>query len=282
MRVLPAVLLVLGLLTPAGATVHAQNALRRSAAIQPVGLVARGDLLIGIGATYESNVARPLVAVVGDLWRLGVVRVSWAAADGVLVEVSGDFRRVLTVDSMGVPPVNPRPDLLNGRSSATGDFAVAFSFLVLGDGDGLGAGGRLKIELSNSNEKDGLGTNTTNVRLSLLGSYGKGPFQFTGDVGIGILEAPLENFEQNDVVVYSAELLLAPLADVRLRMFGGIDGRASTRNRVLIGTEDLGEFYLGLDYRLGRWLIDTAAGLGYAGSSPDWKVAGGISFLIDG
>ena len=69
MRVLPAALLVLGLLTHARGTVHAQSALRRSAAIQHVGLVERGELLVGVGATYESNVARPLVAVVGNCLR---------------------------------------------------------------------------------------------------------------------------------------------------------------------------------------------------------------------
>ncbi|UCF20096.1 MAG: hypothetical protein JSU87_01425 [Gemmatimonadota bacterium] len=282
MRVLPAALLVLGFFSQTVGTAHGQSALRRTAAIQPVGLARKGDLLLGVGAAYESNVSRPLVAVFGDLGHLGALKLAWAVADYVLLEVEGDLLRVLTVDSMGTPPINPRPEVFNGKSTAAGDFSVAFSFLILGDGDGLGVGGRLKVDLPNSNQKDGIGTNTTNVHLSLLGSYGRGPFQFTGNVGVGILEVPLESFRQNDVIVYSAEMLVSPLADVRLRLLGGVDGRASTRNKVPIGTEDLGEAYLGLDFRFGDWLIDAAAGLGYAGNSPDWKVEGGLAFLING
>lgn len=275
---------VVGLLSVIGITVtssgFAQNALRRGAAVQPVAFVKKGDLLLGLGAGYAADVSVPLIAVEGNMTRVGTLQISYAVADRVIVELHGDPYLSLTVDTMGAPPIEPDEGVFDGKSTGAGDFGFGFSFLPFGDADGFAAGGRLEFNIPDSNQAEGLGTNTTNIRLTVLGSYGRGPLLITGDFGIAILEAPLENFEQNDVIAYSAEFLYALSPAVPLRLYAGVVGRASTRGVVPIGTEDLGEVRLGLDYGLGRWLLDLAGLVGYAGNSPDWGVNGGVSFLI--
>lgn len=258
----------------------AQVSLRRSAPLQPVALAKKGDLLIGIGAAYEADVHAPLVAVDGDLARIAVLHLVYALADGVLLEVRGDSYRVLSVDSLGVPVVEPDEGLLNGSASGAADFRAGVSFLLFGDDQRLAVGGRFEFILPSSDESKGLGTNSLNVRFGVLGAYRRDPLVFTADLGLAILEAPVDNFEQNDVLAYSAELIyLTPLARP-LRLYLGVDGRASTRSSVPLGTEDLGTVRFGADLRLGRWLLDAGGLVGYTGNSASWGLTGGAAFLL--
>ncbi len=82
------------------------------------------------------------------------------------------------------------------------------------------------------------------------------------------------------MIAYSAELLYVPSARVPLRLFTAVDGRASTRDRIPVGTEDLGELFFGVDYRFARWMVDAAGGIGYAGNSPDYGASGGLAYLF--
>jgi len=66
----------------------------------------------------------------------------------------------------------------------------------------------------------------------------------------------------------------------RERLVAGVDGRASTRTRVPVGTEDRGYVRVGADYRFGRWLVDLAGLAGYAVSSARWGVGGGVALLF--
>ncbi|NIN72397.1 MAG: hypothetical protein GTO46_10870 [Gemmatimonadetes bacterium] len=280
LRVLRLAGLIVTLLLAAASPQLAQSALRRGAPVQALALAKNGDLLVGFGAAYEENVMSPLVAVEGDLTRVGVLQLSWAIADRVVLEFHGDAYRALTIDNMGRPPVEPDEGLADGKSTGAGNLCVGISVLVLGDAEGFGLGGRFQFHIPSSNQAEGLGSNTTDVSVTLLGSYGSGPLIATADAGIAILEAPLENFEQNDVIAYNAEVLYSPVAARPLRLFAGVTGRASVRSRVPVGTEDLGELLLGADYRLGRWLIDTSGFVGYAGNSAAWGIRGGVAALF--
>jgi hypothetical protein len=228
---------------------EAQPVLRRDAPVQPLQLVRKGELLVGAGVGYEADVKVPLIAVGGDLARWGVLQLSYGVADGVVITVQGDSFRELSVDSMGtlptdslgVPLVTPDDGLADGKSAGAGDFRVGIAFRIFGADRGPFVGGRFQFNVPDSNQAEGLGTNSMMMRASVLGGYGNGPLDLTADLGIAILEAPAESFEQNDVVAYSAELLYTSPRPSRLRLFAAADGRASTRGRVPPGTEDLGD-----------------------------------------
>ena len=262
--------------------VSAQSALRRGAAVQAVPLAKHGQLLFGLGFAYEPGVTAPLIAVTGDLFRWGIMQLTYAIADGVILELRGDPYRVLSVERFGEPLIEPDDGAENGKITGAGDYFADVSFRLLGGPTGFAMGGRLGVSIPSSDEAEGLGTNTTDVRATLLGSYGRGPLRITGDLGLAILEAPVDFFEQNDVIAYSAELLYRPLQMLPMRVFVGINGRASIRATVPPGTEDTGKVMLGLDYRTGRFLVDLGGGFGYVENSPDWSVATGAALVLGG
>lgn len=262
---------------------HAQSALRRSPPVQHVAGMRRGELLIGLGASYAPNVRFTLLDLEGDLTTIGAADIAYALADGVLVEFRTDLYRAMTVDRLGAsPPVEPDEGLADGKSTGSANARFITLFRLLGRAEGVSGGLHLEFTIPSGNQGEGLDTNTTDVRVSGLVSYGRGPLRFTSDVGIAILEAPLENFEQNDVLVYSGELVYRAWEPFPARLYLGVDGRASTRSRVPIGTEDLGDLRIGGDYAIGRWLLDASVAVGFAGISPDWEVSGGLSLVLGG
>lgn len=255
-----------------------QPRLRRSAPVQPFAAVQKGDWLIGLGAGHAANYRFPLLELEGDLLTIGAADLAYAPADGILIELRTDLYRAVTVERIGSsPPVTPDEGLADGKSTGSANLRLITLIRVLGDADGFAGGLHLEFGVPSGNQSEGLDTNTTDARVSGLVSYGRGRLRATADLGIAFLEAPLENFEQNDVVVYSGELLYGVSPRIPLRLYAGLDGRVSTRQTVPIGTEDLGELRLGGDYPVGRWLLDASASIGFAGISPDWGVGGGIS-----
>lgn len=236
----------------------------------------RGDLLFGVGVAHEADLSFALSGLEGDLWSLGRLTLAYGLAERAVLEIRGDLYRRLAIEERH-PPAVPPGEVEGGTTSDVGDFRVGLAFAPLERG-GWAAGGRVEVTLPTTNEARGLGTNTTDVRLGVLGSYGSGPVRLTGDVGVAILEAPTETFEQNDVLAYSAELLVRPGPQARLSL--GVDGRASTRSRVPEGTEDRGELHLGAELERGLWTADLRVAVGYAERSPAWSVGGGIALRL--
>lgn len=259
---------------------QAQMSYRRGAPVQPVALARRGDLLLGFGLGYEADVRAPLIAVRGDLTRIAVLQLLYAVADGVLIELEGDAYRVLSVDRQGVPIIEPDESLIDGQIGGAADFRAAVAFRLLGGDRGLALGGRFQFNIPGSDASKGLGTNSLFVRIGAQGGYRRGPLVAVGEVALAILEAPIDNLEQNDVVAYSAELLYSTRLARSLRLYANVDGRASIRTTVPPGTEDLGVARFGVDCRLGSWLLDVGGLLGYAGNSAHWGVTGGAALTL--
>ncbi|MFQ5689484.1 MAG: hypothetical protein ACE5HQ_04335 [Gemmatimonadota bacterium] len=257
----------------------AWSQLRRDPTVQPIGTVRKGDVLVGLGVRYSADAEFPLSGLSGDLFSVGRLTLAYGLAERVLIELRGDVYQVLSIDSAGPSAVPLDAGVADGTTTDVGDFRLSMLFAPIGSSDGFSAGARVEVKLPNSDETRGIGTNTTDFRLGLLGSYGQGALRVTADVGVAILEAPLENFQQNDVLAYGAELLYS-VAGGRGRLALGTDGRASTRGHVPLGTEDLGELRVGGDYRSGVWLLDAGVGLGYADASPDWTVSVGLGYAV--
>ena len=253
---------------------HAQA--RRDPTLQPVSEIKDGNLLLGAGLAYGYDYSFPLSGLQGNLLSVGRLTIAYGLADRVVLEVRGDVWRTLSVERAGRSAVPLDPDALDGRTGDYGDFRIGLLFAPIGGAQGFSAGAHVEVKLPNSDEKKGIGVNTTDVRLALLGSYGSSRWRATASLGVGILEAPLENFEQNDVFLYAAEVLYR--AGSRVRLAFGLEGRASTRGTVPRGTEDLGEAVVGVDYRLGSWLLDMAMSGGIVADSPDWGIRFGWGY----
>lgn len=272
------ILILAGLAPPAASSAWCQSSLRRASVVQPLARVRKGDFLVGVGAAVSDDVVVPLLDIRGGLTRISY-RLMYAFADRIVLEVRQDALRTLSVDSIGMPLVEPDDGLADGKSGGAGNILIGATFGAFGRRDVYALGARFEMEIPSSSEREGLGTNSMGFRAALIGSYATGPWTLGVDVGLAILEAPLKNFEQNDVIVYSAELNYRPPWASRLRAYGAVDGRISTRGTVPIGTEDIGRALLGADFKLGPVLIDLGGGVGYAQNSPDWTLFGGAALV---
>lgn len=249
---------------------------RRTAAVPHVP-DADGELLVGLGGSLEEGAFFPLSGLRGDLARLGTLTVSYSFAPGAVFRIQGDVLRVLSVEARDrEPAVSLDEGVADGTTRDAGDFRISTLFRVLGRPEGLSAGLHLAVKLPNSDERAGIGLNTTDVYAAGYGSWAAGPVRVNGELGVGILEAPLERFVQDDVLTYAGEVLLRPEGwDVRVTASAA--GRANTRSVVPVGNEDRGRAELGVELLADRWRADLAVRRGYAGSSPDWSVVAGLA-----
>jgi len=265
---------VIALLSPTAGPLHAQ--MRRVTGVQPVGEVERGDLLLGVGLGRGHDTVFPLAGFTGDVWSVGEVTVAYGLGERALIELHGAALRILSITSRSESAISLDPSTGDGRVTDTDDFRITVAFAPMGSRDGWSAGGIVEVKLPNSDEARGIGLNTTDVLLGLLGSWGRGPWRATGRLGVAILEAPLENFEQNDLAAYALDVLFRDSDRMRLSL--GVEGRANTRDVIPLGTEDLGEITAGVEFRERPWAFDLAVGHGYAGNSPAWRLVAGIAW----
>lgn len=270
--------LLAGALLLAAAPADGTAQLRRDATI-PYVPDAPGRLLVGAGAAWEFDRAFPLSGLGGDLARLGVSTLAYSFAPGAVFRVQGDVRRVLSIEARRGSAVPLDEDVEDGTTSDVGDFRLAALFRVLGAARGPSAGVHLEATLPNSDEAKGIGTNTTDVRTTLFGSWGREAFRATGEVGVAILESPVETFEQNDLVAYAAEALLRP-SSAPLRVSLSVRGRANTRDLVPPGTEDRGRVRLRAELAAGPWRLDGGASRRYAGPGEDWGLELGVARVL--
>lgn len=239
-----------------------------------------GELLLGLGVELRSDARFPLSGLRGDLFVPAKLTFTYVPAPRVLLEVRGDLWRILEVEDRGPSAVPLDPEVADGTTTDFGDFELSAAYAPVKAGR-LTLGGLFRVALPNSDESRGIGTNTTNVLLALLGGVGVGRVHVAAEAGVAILEAPVETFEQNDALAYAAEIRFGDPADA-VRVGMGVEGRASTRGRVPLGTEDRGEVRLAGEWLpAGRaWQIDGGVGFGYAGSSPAWTTFMGVGVRL--
>jgi hypothetical protein len=98
-----------------------------------------------------------------------------------------------------------------------------------------------------------------------------------GNLGIGILPAPLERFSQNDVLLYG----LAGIYRVndRFNVVSEVNGRISTRSgNAPLGTESQGEYRMVTQIRASGLRFDAAAIFGLTRYSPRSGLTFGVTY----
>lgn len=274
LSLLVAVLIGLGGAAPLSAQ------LRRDGFVQSVAAAEPGDALFGVGVTHVADAVFPLGGLRGNLTSAPVLHAVWAIGPRVVFDVRGAVRQSLSIKAReGSPAVDLDPAVREGTTGDVGDFELAVSFAPLGGREGFSAGGHLGVRLPNSDETKGIGTNTTDVVIAALFSWGAARWRATGWFGVGILEAPTRPFEQNDAFAYAFESVWRAAPDWRLSV--GTRGRASTRRVSPLGTGDLGEVRATLEWRRGGIAVDTGVGRGYTEMTGEWTIRAGVSWLLN-
>ena len=144
---------------------------------------------------------------------------------------------------------------------------------------------KLGFQVPSTDQAKGIGTNQTNVfgkiivqkRFGRHAGHSSPLVNIFGNVGLGIMTAPLERFTQNDVLLYG----LAGIVRVsdQVNIVSEVNGRMNTRGgEAPLGTESVGQFRIGTQVKASGLRFDAAAAFGLTRFSPRTGVIFGVTY----
>ncbi len=274
MRRLLIALLLLGL-------APAVSAQQRPVTTEEVETTRSGDAFLQLGFDFLQDVRFPLSGLRGDLTRVGVSDVRIGVGRAAEVQIQWTIHQFLSVSEQTPAVIVPRLKDNGTSASDVGDVLVAAKFRLLEETDRRPSIGiRFGFETPSTNEVKGIGLNTTNIFFTILAQKHIGKLNLFGNLGIGILQAPVANFTQNDVLLYG----LAAIYPVhkRLNLVGEVAGRWSTRNITasLIGTESRSQARVGFQLFAAGLRWDAGGIFGLTKNDPDSGFTIGISRAV--
>lgn len=245
---------------------------------EDVEIVKPGSVRFEFGFDFQQNRDFPLSCLNGDLTRVGVVSLTFGLAPNVEFETGGVMQNFLSINRQYQPSAVPL-QLSTGTNSThdTGDFYLATKIKLRQETRRAPAVGfRFGAEMPNSNQTRGIGVNQNNFFATVLAGKHFGRLYVYGNVGLGILTAPIERFTQNDVLLYG--LAATYQYNDRLTFVGEVNGRYSTRKNAPLGTESDGTARLGARIRAGGLNWDIAGIRGLHRISPRSGISFGVSY----
>lgn len=251
---------------------------------EDVDITPAGSINIAAGSDFFQNAKFPLSGLKGDLTRVGDIRVRTGYSSNVELQVEGVLQNFLAIDSRSVSPAIPLK--IDGNSSNDyGDLKTSVKVKLRNETKNIPAlGFKFGFQMPNSNEAKGIGTNQINIFSKVIvqktfgKKAGKHPkLKVFGNVGLGIMTAPLEDFSQNDLLLYG----LAGIYRVndRVNIATEVNGRISTqRGPAPLGTESKGQFRIGTQVKASNLRFDTAAIFGLTKFSPRSGITFGVTY----
>jgi len=249
---------------------------------EDVDIIPPGSIRLEAGIDFLQNAKFPLSGLTGDQTRAGVISVNIGLSPNVEVQIDGVAQNFLSVNSQTVP--SPIPLDFNPGTNSTndiGDFTLSTKIKIRSESRvGPSLGFRFGVQLPNTNQARGIGVNQTNAFGTILigKKFGKdGRVNLFGNLGIGILTAPLEAFTQNDVLLYG----LAGIFRVHknFNIAAEVNGRANTRGGAApLGTESQSEARLGMQLKASGLRFDFAGIAGLSEFSPRSGVTFGVTY----
>ena len=243
-----------------------------------------GAVSLGVGVDFLQNVKFPLSGLNGDLTRIADIRLRQGFASNVEVQIEGSLRNYLAINSR----TEPGPIGLNVTGNSTSDFddyTISTKIKLRNESGKLPAFGiKFGFQMPNTDQARGIGTNQINIFTKLIvqkkfgQQAGRSPkANIFGNLGLGIMTAPLSSFAQNDVLLYG----LAGIFRVndRINLASEINGRVNTRSgNAPLGTESMSQFRVGAQIRASGLRFDTAAIFGIGKFSPRSGVTFGVTY----
>ena len=257
------------------------SAQQRPLVTEDVDIIKPGVIRIETGFEFLQNQRFLLSGLRGDVTRLADTRLSFGLAPNVEFQIEWTFQNFLSITSRGPSAIPLKLGANEADTNDVGDARLWMKIKLRNESRVAPAlGFRFGAELPNSNQARGIGTNTTNFYGVILAEKRFGEkLNVFGNLGLGILTAPLEATSQNDVLLYG--LAGSYLASDRVNIVGEVNGFHSTRKHAPLGTEDFSEARLGAQIRaLGvRWY---AAGIfGTSNRAPRTGLAIGVTYDWD-
>ncbi len=259
------------------------SAQQRPLLTDDIDITTPGALEISAGVEFFQNAKFPLSGIKGDLSRVGDIRIKTGFAPNVELQVEGTLQNFVAINSQTPSAI---PLTVSGNSTNDfDDFTVSAKVKIRSETKHIPALGlKFGFQMPNTDQARGIGTNQINIfsKVILQKKFGtfldKIPrFNLYGNIGLGIMSAPLASFSQNDVFLYG----LAGIYRVnkRINIVSEINGRANTRSSAApIGTESIGQVRIGTQIRASGLRFDTAAAFGLTKFSPRSGVVFGVTY----
>jgi len=253
----------------------------RPAVTQDSETVGSGKLLVDLGVDYQQDAFYPASGLHGNLTRWGTFDLSLGVSSIADVQLSGGIVNSLFITQRDPnAPLAPLVDVNGSRTSDVQDGVVGTKVRFVSETDGRPSFGILfSTRLPNSKHPSGLGLDTMDFNFGLLGGKTMGPIRVVGNFGWAILEDPVHDGIQNDVITYGGTLTGA-IAD-GVALVADINGRVNTRGHTPpVGTESRSMVRLGPRLSHGRARYDAALLIGLTPHDPSWGVTGGITWIF--
>jgi hypothetical protein len=273
----PGLLIVFVLLAVTG------TAQQRPLITDDIDIVPAGSVEIGAGVDFLQNAKFPLSGFRGDLTRIGDIRIRQGFAKNVEIQIEGVIQNFLAINSSLGPSAVP----LNVSGNSSNDFddiSVSAKVKLLNETATLPAiGMKFGFQMPNTDQAKGIGTNQINIfsKLIVQKRFGKKAghtplVNIYGNIGLGIMNAPLAHFTQNDVLLYGLAGIFR--VNERINIAAEVNGRASVRRNTPLGTESLSQLRIGTQIKASGLRFDTAAIFGLTRFSPRTGVTFGVTY----
>lgn len=273
-------LLIFLLLMFAATGLHAQQ---RPLLTDDVDITPAGAFELSAGVDFLQNAKFPLSGIEGDLTRVGDIRVRTGLAPNVEIQIEGTVQNYVAINSRGASAI---PLTVTGNSTNDfDDFIISAKIKLRNEGKLMPALGlKFGYQMPNTDQALGIGTNQINIFTKVLfqKKFGKRvgntpKFNAYGNVGLGIMTAPIERFTQNDVFLYGLAGIYR-LTD-HVNILGEVNGRMNTRGGAApLGTESVGQFRIGTQVKASGLRFDTAAAIGLTKYSPRSGLTFGVTY----
>lgn len=171
-----------------------------------IDIVPAGSVEIAAGVDFLQNVKFPLSGLKGDLTKVGDIRIRQGFASNVEIQIEGVLQNFLALNDRLGPSAIPL-DISANSSNDFDDITVSAKIKLLNETRALPAiGMKFGFQLPNTDQARGIGTNQINIFSKMIvqkrfgRKVGRDPLaNVYGNFGLGIFNAPLANFTQNDV-----------------------------------------------------------------------------------
>ena len=240
-------------------------------------IVAPGTLRASVGFDFLNDINYPASGLTGDQTNVADLDLRLGVGRIVEVELEGTVQSFLNVTQQ-VPSVIPLHLTGSDSTHDVGDFSLYTKILLVGETKHRPAFAfRFGFQMPNSNQARGIGLNTTNVFASFIAQKHFGKLNTWGEAGLGILQSPLANFSQNDVLIYG--VAMAYPVSQRITLVGEISGRYNDRkvDAALLGTESRSQARFGVQVFAGGFQWDVAGVAGLTRRDPSTGFTLGVS-----
>jgi hypothetical protein len=255
---------------------------QRPLVTEDVDIIKPGVIRIETGFEYLQDIKFPLSGLRGDLTKVADTRLSFGLSPNVEFQMEWTVHSFLSIKGRNPSAVDLRLGANSNDTNDVGDVTLWMKMKLRNEARIAPAlGFRFGVQLPNSNQARGIGTNTTNfyATINAQKKFADGKLDVFGNLGLGILEAPLANFTQNDVLLYGLAGIYK-LTD-KVNIVGEVNGMHSTRKHAPIGTEDFSEARLGAQIHALGLRFNAAGVFGLSNRAPRTGLAIGITYDWD-